>query len=218
MDVILMERVEKLGQMGDIVSVKPGFARNFLLPQRKALRATKRNLEQFESRRVQLEADNLERRQEAEKVAEKLEGLSVVMIRQAGESGQLYGSVNSRDLAESVTEAGVTIERRQIQLEHVIKSLGIHPVKIQLHPEVSVLIQANVARSTEEAEAQAKAGRMVTAEELREAEEAQEAEIEAAVEAAIHEEEEAEKGAAAHGEGEAQSDADGSAEETAKDG
>jgi large subunit ribosomal protein L9 len=190
MEVILMERVEKLGQMGDVVSVKPGYARNFLLPQRKALRATKGNMERFENQRVHLEADNLERRQEAEKVSEKLQGLTVVLIRQAGESGQLYGSVNTKDLAQAVTEAGIRIERRQVILDKVIKSLGLYPVRIQLHPEVAVEVSANVARSDEEAEAQAKAGRMISAEELREAEEAQEAEIEAVVEAVVMEEEE----------------------------
>ena len=190
MEVILMERVEKLGQMGDVVSVKPGYARNFLLPQRKALRATKGNMERFENQRVHLEADNLERRQEAEKVSEKLQGLTVVLIRQAGESGQLYGSVNTKDLAQAVTEAGIRIERRQVILDKVIKSLGLYPVRIQLHPEVAVEVSANVARSDEEAEAQTKAGRMISAEELREAEEAQEAEIEAVVEAVVMEEEE----------------------------
>lgn len=189
MEVILMERVEKLGQMGDIVSVKPGYARNFLLPQRKALRATKGNLERFDNQRVQLEADNLERRQEAEKVSEKLQGLTVILTRQAGENGQLYGSVNSKDLAQAATGAGVTVERRQIILDKVIKSLGLHPVRVQLHPEVTVEIIANVARSDEEAKAQAKTGRMVSADELREADEAQEAEIEAVVEAVAMEEE-----------------------------
>ena len=188
MDVILMERIEKLGQMGDVVSVKPGYARNFLLPQKKALRATKDNLARFEQERAQLEADNLKRRDEAQKVGEKLDGMTVTLVRQAGEGGQLYGSVNSRDLADSVTEAGVTIERRQVALTAVIKTLGLHPVRVQLHPEVSVTITANVARSEEEAQAQIESGRVVTAEDLRQAEEAAEAEIEAVVEAAEQEE------------------------------
>jgi len=155
-DLILLERVEKLGQMGQIVKVKPGFARNYLLPQKKALRATKQNLAYFESRRAQLEANNLQRRSEATEIGSKLEGLSVVIVRQAGESGQLYGSVSGRDVAEAVTEAGFTIEKRQVLLERPIKSLGIHSLKIALHPEVAVTITANVAQSAEEAQMQAK--------------------------------------------------------------
>lgn len=173
MEIILLERVEKLGQMGEVVSVKPGFARNYLLPQRKALRATKANLEQFESQKAQLEADNLERKGEAEKVAEKMEGLAVIIIRQAGESGQLYGSVSGRDIAEAVGEAGFTIDRKQVSLTAVIKSLGMHTVKVVLHPEVSVDVTANVARSTEEAETQAETGSAFNAAELRDAEDAE---------------------------------------------
>ncbi len=189
MDVILMQRIEKLGQMGDVVSVKPGYARNYLLPQHKAMRATKSNLDQFEMQKVQLEAENLQRREEAEKVAEKVSGLRVTLIRQAGESGQLYGSVSARDLAEAATQSGVTIERGQVILDRVVKTLGLHAIKIQLHPEVAVEITANVARSDEEAEVQAAAGRMVSAEELRRAEEAAEAAVEAVVDAAIEDEE-----------------------------
>ena len=155
-DLILLERVENLGQMGQLVKVKPGFARNYLLPQKKALRATKENLAYFESQRAQLEANNLHRKSEATEVAGKLEGLSVVVVRQAGESGQLYGSVSARDIAEAVSEAGFTIEKRQVVLERPIKSLGLHSVRIMLHPEVSVAITANVAQSAEEAEMQAK--------------------------------------------------------------
>jgi large subunit ribosomal protein L9 len=155
-ELILLERVEKLGQMGQIVKVKPGFARNYLLSQKKALRATKENLALFESRRVQLEAANLERRTEAAEIAGKLEGLQVVIVRQAGESGQLYGSVSARDIADSVTAAGFTIERRQVVLERPIKSTGLHSLRIVLHPEVSVSITANVAQSAEEAEMRAK--------------------------------------------------------------
>ena len=154
--VILLERVEKLGQMGQVVDVRPGYARNFLLPQKKALRATKENLAYFEKQRAQLEAANLKRRGEAEEVAAKLNGLQVVLVRQAGESGQLYGSVSARDIADAVTTAGFTIERQQVMLDHTIKTLGIHPLRIALHPEVAVGIIANVAQSAEEAEMQAK--------------------------------------------------------------
>lgn len=182
MQVILMERIEKLGQMGDVVSVKPGFARNYLLPQKKALRATKDNLARFEVERGQLEAENLKRKEEAERVSKDLEGLTVTLIRQAGESGQLYGSVNSRDVSEAVTAAGVTVARRQIDLGAVIKNLGLHPVRVQLHPEVMVTVTANVARTEDEAKTQLESGRVFTAEERRQAEEAADAELDAAVE------------------------------------
>jgi large subunit ribosomal protein L9 len=154
--VILLERVEKLGQMGQVVDVRPGYARNFLLPQKKALRATKDNLAYFETQRAQLEAQNLARRSEAEQVAQKLDGLSVIVIRQAGESGQLYGSVTARDVAEAITEAGFTVGRSQIVLERAIKALGLHKQRVVLHPEVSVTVTVNVAQSPEEAEMQAK--------------------------------------------------------------
>jgi large subunit ribosomal protein L9 len=155
-DLILLERVEKLGQMGQQVKVKPGFARNYLLPQKKAMRATKENLAYFESQRAQLEANNLHRKSEATEIGAKLEGLSVILVRQAGEGGQLYGSVSVRDIAEAVSGAGFTIEKRQVVLERPIKNLGLHSLSIVLHPEVSVAITANVARSAEEAEMQAK--------------------------------------------------------------
>src|SRR3954470_24142643 len=155
-DLILLERVEKLGQMGQIVKVKPGYARNYLLPQKKAMRATKENLTYFETQRAQLEANNLQRRTEATEVGGKLEGLTVVIVRQAGESGQLYGSVSARDIADSVTEAGFTIEKRQVVLDRPIKNLGLHPVRVVLHPEVAITVTANVAQSVEEAEMQAK--------------------------------------------------------------
>ena len=155
-DLILLERVEKLGQMGQRVKVKPGFARNYLLPQKKAMRATKENLAYFESRRAQLEANNLHRKSEATEIGAKLEGLSVILVRQAGEGGQLYGSVSVRDIAEAVSGAGFTIEKSQVVLERPIKNLGLHSLRIVLHPEVSVAITANVARSAEEAEMQAK--------------------------------------------------------------
>lgn len=191
MQVILMQRIEKLGQMGDIVSVKPGFARNYLLPQKKAMRATKENLALFEAQRAQLEAENLKRRGEAEQVAAKLEGMTVTIIRQAGESGQLYGSVNARDIAEAVTANGVTVARGQVDLSAVIKVLGLHKVCIRLHPEVAVTITANVARSEDEAQIQLESGRVVSTEELRRAEEAAEAEREALV-ASMEEQEAAE--------------------------
>ncbi len=181
MQVILMERIEKLGQMGEVVTVKPGYARNYLLPQGKARRATKENFALFEQQRVQLEAENLNRREEAEKVGAKIDGLRVTLIRQAGESGQLYGSVNARNLAEAVTEAGFTITHDQINRDHAIKALGLHPVKIRLHPEVSATITANVARSEAEAEAQAGTGHVVSDEEQQAAEEAATAETDAAI-------------------------------------
>ncbi len=162
MEVILLERIERLGQMGDVVVVKDGYARNYLLPKKKALRANAESRSRFAERRVHLEADNLERRSEAESVAAKMEGLSVVMVRQAGDSGQLYGSVNARDIAAAVTEAGVRVERGQVAMSRVIKSLGLYPVRIVLHPEVGVEVSVNVARTEEEARLQA-AGVDVTA-------------------------------------------------------
>jgi len=158
MQVILLERVEKLGQMGEEVKVKDGFARNFLLPKKKALRATKANREYFQTQKAQLEARNLERKSEASKIAEKLEGKTFVLLRQAGDRGQLYGSVSPRDIAEAVSAAGASIERRQILMDRPIKMLGLHPVRVALHPEVIVTVTANVAKSAEEAEAQEKAG------------------------------------------------------------
>ena len=156
MDVILLERIAKLGQMGEIVRVRDGYARNYLLPQGKALRATEANKQRFENERAQLEARNLERRQEAEKVAEKLNGNTYVVIRQAAETGQLYGSVSTRDIAEAVTADGVSVNRSQIDLRHPIKTIGLHSIEIALHPEVSVTVVMNVARSTDEAERQAR--------------------------------------------------------------
>ena len=156
MELILLQRVEKLGQMGDLVRVKTGYARNFLLPQKKALRATKANLAQFEEQRVQLEAQNLKRREEAERLLERMEGLTVVIIRQAGESGSLYGSVSARDIAEASAAAGLSMHRNQVVLEQPIKTLGLSKVRIALHPEVSLTVTANVARSQEEAEKQAR--------------------------------------------------------------
>lgn len=154
-DLILLERVEKLGQMGQIVKVKPGYARNYLLPQKKAMRATKENMAYFETQRAQLEVHNLERKSEAADIAAKMEGVVVVLIRQAGESGQLYGSVAVRDIAEAVTAAGYTVDKRQIVLGRPIKTLGLHPVRVMLHPEVGVTVTVNVAQSEEGARMQA---------------------------------------------------------------
>jgi large subunit ribosomal protein L9 len=153
-ELILLERVEKLGQMGQRVKVRPGYARNYLLPQKKALRATEANLAYFDTQRVQLEANNLARKTDAQQVAEKLEGLHVVLVRQAGESGQLYGSVSSRDIADAVTAAGFTVDRQQIVLDRPIKTLGLHPVRAMLHPEVAATVTANVAQSAEAAQMQ----------------------------------------------------------------
>lgn len=155
MQVILLERVAKLGQMGEIVSVRDGYARNYLLPQGKAMRASAENKTQFETQRAQLEARNLERRQEAEQVGEKLNGESVVVIRQAGETGHLYGSVSTRDIADALTDGGFTVARNQVSLERPIKTIGLHSVAIVLHPEVEVEVTVNVARSDDEAERQA---------------------------------------------------------------
>jgi large subunit ribosomal protein L9 len=155
MDVILLERIESLGQMGEVVKVKPGYARNYLLPQKKALRATKENREYFEKQRSQLEAQNLDRRQDAEKISGKLDGLTVIIIRQAGEFGQLYGSVSTRDIATAITGAGFTVDRRQILLDVPIKTLGLHKTRVSLHPEVTVSVTLNVAPTEEEAAAQA---------------------------------------------------------------
>lgn len=152
MEVILLERIEKLGQMGDVVNVKPGFARNYLLPQKKALRSSKANLAFFEKQRVQLEAANLKRRDEAQAVAAKMDSLSVLMVRQAGESGQLYGSVSGKDVADAIKASGYAVERRQVNLDNPIKTLGSYAVRVSLHPEVALTVTVNVARSQEEAE------------------------------------------------------------------
>jgi large subunit ribosomal protein L9 len=161
MEVILLERIEKLGQMGEVVRVRPGFARNFLLPQKKALRATKDNLAYFEREKAQLEAVNLQRKSEAEKVAEKMKGLTVAIIRNAGDSGQLYGSVTSRDVSDAVSEAGFTVGRDQVLIERPIKMLGLHAHRIRLHPEVAVEVIVNVAQSMDEAEAQQRLGHAI---------------------------------------------------------
>lgn len=191
MDVILLERVEKLGQMGQVVKVRPGYARNFLLPQKKALRATKQNLTYFESQKAALQAMNLEARKEAEYVSGKMDGTALTVIRQAGDTGILYGSVSPRDVADALAVAGFKVERKQVAIDQPIKTLGLFKVRVVLHPEVSVGVTVNVARTQEEAALQAQRGGMVTAADLaareRAAEEA-EAAAAAAAEAAADEE------------------------------
>ena len=155
MDVILLERVAKLGQMGEVVSVKEGYARNYLLPQKKALRANDANMATFENQKAQLEARNLETKTEAESLGEKLDGQQFIVIRSASDAGSLYGSVTTRDAAEAATAEGFSVDRKQVILTAPIKDLGLHDVTVKLHPEVEVTIQLNVARSTEEAELQA---------------------------------------------------------------
>jgi large subunit ribosomal protein L9 len=164
MEVILLERISRLGQMGDTVKVKDGFARNFLLPQGKALRANETNKKKFEGQRAQLEARNLERKSEAQAVAEKLDGKSFIIVRTAGETGQLYGSVSTRDISELVTAEGFSVNRNQVELNHPIKTIGITNVAIALHPEVEVTVSLNIARSTEEAERQAHGEDLTSAE------------------------------------------------------
>jgi large subunit ribosomal protein L9 len=156
MQVILLERIGRLGQMGDTVTVKDGYARNYLLPQGKALRANKANLERFENERATLETCNLELKSEAEIVATKLNDQSFIAIRQASDTGQLYGSVSTRDIADIVTEAGYAVDRNQVQLDKPIKTLGLHPLRVSLHPEVSVTVSVNVARTDVEAARQAR--------------------------------------------------------------
>lgn len=165
MKLILLQRIAKLGQMGDVVTVKDGYARNYLLPQGKALRANDENMKRFEEQKAQLEAHNLEARSEAEAVAEKLNGQVFIAVRQAGESGQLYGSVSTRDIAEIATENGFTITRIQVIVTQPIKTIGMHDVTIQLHPEVEATITMNVARSEDEAERQAQGENVLAKEE-----------------------------------------------------
>jgi large subunit ribosomal protein L9 len=174
MEIILLERIGRLGQIGDVVTVKDGYARNFLLPHGKALRATEANRAHFENERAQLEARDLERKTEAEAVSEKLAGQSFVVIRQAGDTGQLYGSVSTRDIATAVTEGGFSIERQQVMLDRPIKTLGLHEVRLALHGEVVPTVLVNVARTEDEAERQAR-GEDVTQELTDEEEEAAEA-------------------------------------------
>ena len=161
MEIILTEKIKKLGHLGDIVSVRSGYARNFLIPYGKAIRATKENLKKFEEERSQREAHNLETKKEAEKVASKINNLSIIIIRSASESGQLYGSVNTRDIMKSIIDSGFTITHKQVILENTLKELGLFKVKIELHPEVLVEINLNIARSSEEAKTQEKTGEAV---------------------------------------------------------
>lgn len=156
MDIILLERIEKLGTIGDVVSVKDGYARNFLLPQKKALRANESNKKVFEANRARLETENAERRTMAEKSGDKVAGVEVILIRASSNSGQLYGSVSVRDIAESLSEKGHNVNKSQVVLDHPIKTLGVFDVRVQLHPEVAVTVKANVARSEDEAELQSK--------------------------------------------------------------
>ena len=156
MQVILLERVEKLGQIGDEVKVKDGFARNYLLPKKKALRATEKNRAFFETQRAQLETRNLEKKSEAEKIAKKLDGKTFVLLRQAGDRGQLYGSVSPRDISEIITTGGFNVDRTQVPLDKAIKTIGLFPVAVVLHPEVRVTVTVNVARTEDEAERQAR--------------------------------------------------------------
>lgn len=155
MQIILLERVPNLGQMGEVVKVKAGFARNFLIPQGKALRATKTTLDDFERRRVQLEANNLKAKEEAQGLASKVDGRSVVILRQASDTASLYGSVTARDMAQAFTASGITLDRAQFRVDQPVKTLGIHPVTVALHPEVEVTVTVNVARTQEEADVQA---------------------------------------------------------------
>ncbi|MCL4164507.1 UNVERIFIED_CONTAM: hypothetical protein GTU68_003792 [Idotea baltica] len=200
MDIVLLERVAKLGQIGDVVSVKNGYARNFLLPQRKALRATKANMAIFEAQRKEIEANNLQAKSEAEAVAGKMTDVSVTLIRQAGESGQLFGSVSSRDIAASLEEAGYKIGKNQVILDRALKTLGLYEIIVRLHAEVDITVTANIARSAEEAEIQAAGGDVdedfFENEEDAEAAANPDAEEEVAEEAAPAEEEVSEEAAA----------------------
>ncbi len=187
MEVILLERIERLGQMGDIVSVKPGFARNYLLPQAKALRSSKENLAIFQERKVQLEAANLKRREEAEKIGERMAGLELIIVRQAAETGQLYGSVTGRDIRDAVRDAGITVERRQVVLDQPLKEIGSYDVRIILHPDVSRFVKITIARSLEEAERNAKAKAKAEAKAKAATEAEQTADVVEVVEVAVEE-------------------------------
>ena len=219
MQIILLERVEKLGQLGDVVTVKPGYARNFLLPQGKALRANKANLEKFEQERADLEKRNADERSSSEALAKNMENLSVNLVRAASEMGQLFGSVSGRDIASAVTEAGHAVDKRQVVMDKAIKTLGLFPIRINLHSEVAVTVTVNIARSLEEAETQAKLGHAIIAsdndfEDAPEAEAPAEAPAEAQADAS--EEVTAEDASPAETEAEeAASDADAPADDTA---
>jgi len=181
MEIILLERIEKLGAMGDVVNVKPGFARNFLLPQEKALRATKANLARFEAEREYLEQRNAENREKAVDAGKGVDGSKVIIIRNAGDTGQLYGSVSARDIAESLEDKGV--KRNMVVLETPIKALGLHDVKVRLHPEVTVTVSVNVARTKDEAERQEKGEDVIAAQAAEEAADLKEANAERAANA-----------------------------------
>lgn len=219
MQIILLERVEKLGQLGDVVTVKPGYARNFLLPQGKALRANKANLEKFEQERADLEKRNADERSSSEALAKNMENLSVNLVRAASEMGQLFGSVSGRDIASAVTEAGHAVDKRQVVMDKAIKTLGLFPIRINLHSEVAVTVTVNIARSLEEAETQAKLGHAIIAsdndfDDAPEAEAPAEAPAEAQADAS--EEVTAEDASPAETEAEeAASDADAPADDTA---
>jgi large subunit ribosomal protein L9 len=176
MEIVLLERVEHLGHLGDVVKVKPGFARNYLFPQKKALRATKSNLEFFEKQKAELQARNAKQRSSAETDSKKIDGVELVIVRQASEAGQLYGSVAARDVAEALVEAGHKVERRHVVLEEPLKTLGIFPVRVSLHPEVSVTITVNIARSAEEAKTAAEKAKAPVAKEETVSEDLAEAE------------------------------------------
>lgn len=219
MQIILLERVEKLGQLGDVVTVKPGYARNFLLPQGKALRANKANLEKFEQERADLEKRNADERSSSEALAKNMENLSVNLVRAASEMGQLFGSVSGRDIASALTEAGHAVDKRQVVMDKAIKTLGLFPIRINLHSEVAVTVTVNIARSLEEAETQAKLGHAIIAsdndfDDAPEAEAPAEAPSEAQADAS--EEVPAEDASPAETEAEeAASDADAPADDTA---
>ena len=180
MEVILLERVENVGQMGDVVKVRPGFARNYLLPQKKALRANEANKQIFESRRADLEARNLEREKDARAAADKIDGRAFIVIRQASEAGVLYGSVSNRDIAAAASEEGIQIERSQVRIDKPLKSIGVFPVKIALHADVFATIEVNIARSEDEAERQARGENVLTAKPEGDEDEDEGAETEAA--------------------------------------
>lgn len=189
MEVILLERVEKLGQLGDVVNVKPGYARNFLLPMKKALRANKASLAIFEGQRAQLETANLQRKSEASAAAEKMDGLKIIIVRQAGETGHLYGSVSGRDVADAIKAAGFAIVRQQVNLDTPIKTLGLYEVRVSLHPEVAITVTIVVARSLEDAErVQSQAAAQAAADAKADAEDAAADAAAAAAEVAVVEE------------------------------
>ena len=218
MEVILLERIEKLGGMGDIVGVKDGYARNFLLPRKKALRATPENMQRFEREREALEQLNSDRRDAASSAATRLEGESIILIRQASDTLQLYGSVSARDIAEAMGERGAEVRRQQVRLDRPIKSLGVHDVRIALHPEVTVTVKVNVARSPEEAEIQARGGTILDDDEDEDTAEEAAAEEGAAENAAAEAEDSSDDDAAAAGEAAEDADSGESPDEPQDEG